>query len=113
LEKAFKCPYFSLKSKVAVPKLKFWNSLYYIKITGTALVSVLEFTGENAEYAPYVNQNKTKMKIVLPEELPMSGDGKLEFILYSVCPQSRLLCGQTLHLLPFCTKTVRKMPIVR
>jgi hypothetical protein len=31
----------------------------------------------------------------------------------SVCPQSRLLCGQTLHLLQFCTKTVRKMPILR
>jgi hypothetical protein len=33
--------------------------------------------------------------------------------LISVCPQSRLLCGQTLHLLPFCTKTVRKMPVLR
>jgi hypothetical protein len=33
--------------------------------------------------------------------------------LMSVCPQSRLLCGQTLHLLPFCTKTVRKMPVLR
>jgi hypothetical protein len=33
--------------------------------------------------------------------------------LNSVCPQSRLLCGQTLHLLPFCAKTVRKMPVLR
>jgi hypothetical protein len=30
------------------------------------------------------------------------------FGLISVCPQSRLLCGQNLYLLPFCTKTVRK-----
>jgi hypothetical protein len=33
--------------------------------------------------------------------------------LSSVCPQSRLLCGQTLHLLPFCAKTVRKTPVLR
>jgi hypothetical protein len=43
----------------------------------------------------------------LPQNQPGFGKGS------SVCPQSRLLCGQTLHLLPFCTKTVRKMPILR
>jgi hypothetical protein len=28
--------------------------------------------------------------------------------LFSVCPQSWLLCGQNLYLFPFCTKTVHK-----
>jgi hypothetical protein len=36
-------------------------------------------------------------------------DGQtLKVDVFSVCPQSRLLCGQNLYLLPFCTKTVRK-----
>jgi hypothetical protein len=43
----------------------------------------LLFTGETALYAPYVNQDKTKLKIVLPEELNeyMDIGGKSEFIL--------------------------------
>jgi hypothetical protein len=34
LEKAVKCPLFPVKSKVAVPKLKFWNSLIYSETAG-------------------------------------------------------------------------------
>ncbi|MDR2247285.1 MAG: hypothetical protein LBE17_11560 [Treponema sp.] len=64
---------------------------YHIKMNFEAPIPEggLLFTGETALYAPYVNQNKTKLKIVLPEELlkELDGyaeypDGKGEFILY-------------------------------
>jgi hypothetical protein len=57
---------------------------YHIKMTFSDAVSNLEFNGENAEYAPCINKDKTKMKIVLPEELNMYGEGGMEFILYKI-----------------------------
>ncbi|MDR0719546.1 MAG: hypothetical protein LBF78_07925 [Treponema sp.] len=64
---------------------------YHVKMNFEAPIPEdgLLFTGETALYAPYVNQDKTKLKIVLPEELPEELDGyakylggKEEFILY-------------------------------
>jgi hypothetical protein len=54
---------------------------YKILMTTIAPISMLDFTGGNAQYAPYINQHKTKIKLVLPAELFQYGEGDVEFIL--------------------------------
>jgi hypothetical protein len=54
---------------------------YHMILTVAGDISQTDFTGENSEYAPYINQNKTKIKTVFPEEIKaFLGEG--EFILY-------------------------------
>ncbi|MDR1099303.1 MAG: hypothetical protein LBL28_02365 [Treponema sp.] len=55
---------------------------YHVILTVSGDVSQMEFTDENIEYAPYINQNKTKIKIILPEDINALGNGPMEFILY-------------------------------
>jgi hypothetical protein len=56
---------------------------YHIKMTFSGAVSDFDLSEEIAEYAPYINKDKTKMKIVLPEEFNEYGEeGAMEFILY-------------------------------
>jgi hypothetical protein len=55
---------------------------YHMILTMNSDISQMEFTDENIEYAPYINQDKTKIKIVLPEDINTFGEGAIEFILY-------------------------------
>jgi hypothetical protein len=55
---------------------------YHVKMKFDAPIPEdgLLFTGETAPYAPYVNQDKTKLKIVLPKELPEGLDEYAEYL---------------------------------
>jgi hypothetical protein len=56
---------------------------YHMILTVNGDISQMEFTDENLEYAPYTNQDKTKIKMVLPEDMNIFGEGAIEIILYS------------------------------
>jgi hypothetical protein len=55
---------------------------YHIILTVIGDVSQMEFTDENSKYAPYINEDKTKIKMILPEDINTLGEGSMEFILY-------------------------------
>jgi hypothetical protein len=59
---------------------------YHIRTKFTALVSDSEVDEEDREYAPYINQDKTKIKIILPEDIgayiTLNGGEEVAFILY-------------------------------
>lgn len=59
---------------------------YHVKTTFNGSASDLGLEGENGEYAPYINQDRTKMKLAILETdtayISFGEEGGTEFILY-------------------------------
>jgi hypothetical protein len=60
-----------------------FTDAYHVIQTATIDVSQMQFTDETIAYAPYINEDKTKIKLVLPEDITsILGEKPIEFILY-------------------------------